>query len=1215
MSIPSKPRLLATSVSLALCVAYGAAASEGVQVESFDRFPGDLNALKENARNPIRVQETEYFIVQLKEEPLATYAGAYSQVSTMADGSETRPQLNLQSIQAREHESFLHVQQRSFVSQIQRRIPQAQMHRQFATVMNAVALEVPKGTSMQEISSMPQVERVYRNEMRYTQMDSSLDLINVADSWASAGGRDNAGEGIRVAVIDGGIRPENPMFAGTNLAPATGLPTDDYCSTTDASFCTDKLIVARYSEPTFLVNDAEYMSPLDLGGHGTHVAGTAVGERTTASIQGGEVEVSGVAPGAYLMVYKALFQTPDERGSGSDVMLVEALEHAIEDGADVINNSWGGGPGMDGTGSVYNEIFTNAEAAGVMIVTAAGNDGPGYQTVGCPGCVEAGLTVAASSTGRSFSSSVTYGSEVWSATPGSGDFSLTEEVTATFFLAENVDEENILGCSAYPDGSLDGSIVLVDRGECAFTDKATNAQAAGAVAIIVGNNEEGTISMSMPGVTLPSVSILQEDAAALREAYSEGSEITVGALESVIDETQVNTLADFSSRGQNGNNSFLKPEITAPGVAILSADSPDRVGEFGQKSGTSMASPHVAGAAAVLRQLRPELDAYEIKSILMGTAINDVVNNHDNESLATPFGQGAGLLNVAGAENANFVIDGPSLVDPACQSSCDLERTITNISDAELTLTVEAAQFSNRYVTATFATEGGDASELLELTIAAGESATFTTSIDSRFADDGWNFGSIHVSAGADSTQTFPIAIASERQDDARVLTTTVTSGEPTWGSLAEVETRFSSPLNGEEVSLTVDLPENFEATDIEVSETSATGTHEVTDGVLTWTGTFQSAVDGSGLVAATGPSGSILDMDASALLIAPSPFGCSAQLCDEVGIPLTGLGDVGGITFNGTNYSSITVFDNGLIAAGDQSATQATFENLELPSTENPNNLIAPFWTDLVIGGAVGGEMYFAVAAFEGTDYLVIEWNEAKLWTSSVSASDPSYTLSVWLPLGEEQNDILFNYTAIPAIPTFLSVGMEDISGSSGFTYHYNGDGGDVTEGSALAGQLLVQDSGVVVNYDLPLEHAQHLTAETQWNTEVTIDVLDAASIVADQSMVTASALVDEVTYNSRAPLIIEPTGNVGVELVGSVEGGDVSVSNGVISFTPDKTFKGEQVIRYVLSDEASNTSSEYEVTVTVAPRDADKWYEGSLGWLFMCFVAMFGYRRFNRK
>ncbi|MGS0724478.1 S8 family serine peptidase, partial [Shewanella sp. 30m-9] len=168
----------------------------------------------------------------------------------------------------------------------------------------------------------------------------------------------------------------------------------------------------RWSQPTFQVCPDEYMSPLGFGGHGTHVAGTAVGNKVETTFQGVDVTLSGVAPAAYLMAYKALYSKADcTGGSGSNIMLMEALEHAVNDGADVINNSWGGGAGADPSSSPYKTMFEAAEAAGIVVVSAAGNDGNTAKTVGCPGCIESGITVANSTTGRYFANSFNTGGD------------------------------------------------------------------------------------------------------------------------------------------------------------------------------------------------------------------------------------------------------------------------------------------------------------------------------------------------------------------------------------------------------------------------------------------------------------------------------------------------------------------------------------------------------------------------------------------------------------------------------------------------------------------------------------------------------------------------------------------------------------------------------------------------------------------------------------
>ena len=135
----------------------------------------------------------------------------------------------------------------------------------------------------------------------------------------------------------------------------------DYCRIEggEADFCNNKLIVARAFGPTPSdVHPDEYIgSPLGYDGHGTHVAGTAVGNPIEITYQDNNVSISGVAPAAQLMAYKALWHTADGRGSGTTVALMGALEAAIKDGADVINNSWGGGAGGNPSSSAYLSLI------------------------------------------------------------------------------------------------------------------------------------------------------------------------------------------------------------------------------------------------------------------------------------------------------------------------------------------------------------------------------------------------------------------------------------------------------------------------------------------------------------------------------------------------------------------------------------------------------------------------------------------------------------------------------------------------------------------------------------------------------------------------------------------------------------------------------------------------------------------------------------------
>ena len=120
------------------------------------------------------------------------------------------------------------------------------------------------------------------------------------------------------------------------------------------------------------MDESEVDSPYDRDGHGVHVAGTAVGN-PVVNAQG--TELSGVAPGAYLMAYKALWSDGSGSASGSTSGLIQALDDAVSDGADVINNSWGGTASLSSF-QLYSDVFARIEAAGVVLTTSAGNSGP-----------------------------------------------------------------------------------------------------------------------------------------------------------------------------------------------------------------------------------------------------------------------------------------------------------------------------------------------------------------------------------------------------------------------------------------------------------------------------------------------------------------------------------------------------------------------------------------------------------------------------------------------------------------------------------------------------------------------------------------------------------------------------------------------------------------------------------------------------------------------
>lgn len=333
---------LSIAITAALISSTAIAANTQYSAKSYapELLSADQYRKSQSAPSQIAPQR---FIVELESPSLSMYKGGISTLAATAPAKKGQ-KINVLSSQAHSYSSHLVQEQNKFASALSKVSANTKVERQFKTLFNGVTL-VGQGLSIEQLMAIPGVKAVYPEAMYEINMDASLEVINSQAMWAAVDGMENAGKGIKVAVIDGGIRPENPMFADNGFAAPTGaLPTDDYCSTVDTTFCNNKLIVARWSQPTFPVCADEYMSPLGFGGHGTHVAGTAVGNQVNTTYRGVDVTLSGVAPAAYLMAYKALYSKADcSGGSGSNIMLMEALEHAVNDGADVINNSWGEG--------------------------------------------------------------------------------------------------------------------------------------------------------------------------------------------------------------------------------------------------------------------------------------------------------------------------------------------------------------------------------------------------------------------------------------------------------------------------------------------------------------------------------------------------------------------------------------------------------------------------------------------------------------------------------------------------------------------------------------------------------------------------------------------------------------------------------------------------------------------------------------------------------
>ncbi|MEJ7727943.1 MAG: S8 family serine peptidase [Polyangiaceae bacterium] len=544
--------------------------------------------------------------------------------------------------------------------------PMARLSR-LANVIQVLATD----EAIERIALLPGVLRVERVPRLERSLASAVPLVGAPDVWAPPLGI--RGDGVTIGIIDSGIDYTHADFAGAGTEAAYLANDPDVIE--DGSFPTARVVGGwDFVGDDYNPDGASPVpkpdgDPLDCtkpenseisGGHGTHVAGIAAGNGVLQAglAFAGPYDQSldpaafrvypGVAPGASLMAFKVF------GCDGSTNMLAAALDRAadpnqdgnFDDRVDVVNASLGTSYGL---GSPTNdELIKNLTDVGTLMVVAAGNSGQSFFCMGAPGSAPEVLSVAASADNQFVTLTATGQSGTAEYASAEGGFTarlLDIGPVSGALVATNP----ALGCSPLANAAdVAGKVALIDRGTCPFVQKFDNAVAAGALAVIVVDNDDDALPFAMAGgdpgqYPIVGVMVTQADGNALKASLAAGP-VTVG-----LDPDDpylglgAELLAGFSARGPSPVDGRLKPEIAAPGFAIDSA----RVGsgtEPRRSQGTSMASPMVAGAAALVRQARPELSPYQVKASLMNSALP--LLDLESRQYATSF-VGAGRLDVA----------------------------------------------------------------------------------------------------------------------------------------------------------------------------------------------------------------------------------------------------------------------------------------------------------------------------------------------------------------------------------------------------------------------------------------------------------------------------------------------------------------------------------------------------------------------------------------
>ncbi|MBY5979825.1 S8 family serine peptidase [Ferrimonas balearica] len=1045
----------------------------------------------------------------------------------------------------------------------------------FTSLFNGVVLEGHQ-IDVAQVAAMPWVRAVFPERLFYTNLDTSLEVIDAPGAWRRVGGRDGAGAGVRVAIIDSGIRPEHPMFSSVGFtAPETGMPSDDYCSEQDASFCNGKLIVARWYMPSMSIWQDEHRSPLGFNGHGTHVAAIAVGNRVEVEHKGNRFTLSGVAPGAYLMVYKALFSPAYDptRAMGSNITLLQALEDAVNDGADVINNSWGGGTGLDPAFSPFHEALIAAEAAGVVVVSAAGNAGPEPGTISCPGCVAAGLAVANTTHGRYLGKVLSLGNlpDLY-ALEGTSSIRLNQDLSAPLVAADQVDPANGKGCRPFAQDSFRGSIALVQRGDCPFLDKSEHVRLAGAKALVVDNHQSGEpFGMLMDKARIPAVMVDQASGALLRAALLKGSTAltTISATERpVVSESLVDMVHASSSRGPNGDPNILKPDIAAPGSLILSAVSSQEPGYEGQAvamlTGTSMASPHVAGAAAVLKNLHPNWGAQAIKSALTSSAQTEGLRLPNSTSSPTPFDVGAGRLDLAAAAAAKLTFSATGFSDATCILQCQFSTRVTNRSSGKGTWVV-STELEGAEVT----------TQPTQLVLASGESAELVVTVDSTLAKKGqWLFGRVELTA-ADSHAHLPIAVFPDISDDLNL--TAIYSAEPEHqlGEQAQYHAvLFNRAFNGP-VTVTLDIDDalSIEPDSIETQLLGGLEQEVTVDDQrrrLVWQGRLDQTI---------ASITEVPPLAQNSLASEANRIPCFGS-CDEVSLVYTTTLP---FEFHGRSYNQFTVSSNGFLSPGETKAN-SSWLNHRLPDSLVPNNVIAPFWTDLdlqdedaLTGDGSGGgtlHLYQVKDAAGEVNYLVVDWVGTQL---AGQGDGEGYSFGVWLGVGPQKGHNLLRYYKLGPLPANLTVGVEDVLGAAGVMRYHNGEGVAPKEGDTLKVEMIPAGQ-LAIDFSLSSVLPEAISVTTKEDNPVSVKLLPSGS---HPLVMTAENQENRVEAVRLVDFGIDE--GVSVRVLNAPDAGIVQPQGSSIVYQPEADFSGQDRVRYELLDGGGNALFQQQLVIDV--------------------------------
>jgi len=990
------------------------------------------------------------YLVILDDPAVPTYTGGIAGLQGTSLAVSGGAKLDINSPAVKTYVNYLSEKQNSVLNTAQQRLGRLlDVQHRYAFALNGFSTRLTNAEAT-KFAELPGVKAVQIDMAFKPDTDVSPEWVGATDVWDGIGGGQGVmGEGIVVGIVDTGINMTHTSFEAegddgyVHINPFGDAVYVGWCDPVNSNYkpsykCNNKLIGAwDYADASWGENDG----PWDHHSHGSHTASTVAGNiideaEIVAPTASHTDQISGMAPHANIIAYDVCGD------SCYDTDVVAAVNQAIIDGVDVINESIG--IGGDPFTSNKALAYLNAVAAGIFYARSAGNEGPGAGTVGPEPAWT--FSTAALTHPRKFMNSLV--SMSGGTTPpddlfgegltsgyGPAPIVFAGDYTETLKIGADAEDARLCGmgeAESYPSpweaGTFNGEIVVCDRGYYARVEKGSNVLDAGAGGFVLADDGNGIVGDAH---YLPGLHISQTDGSTLKAwldpTVVQTATITGFWMEYPVDSGDI--MAGFSSRGPSEYD-MLKPDGGAPGVSIWAAYKDQD--ETGLMSGTSMASPHIAGMAALLKALHPTWSPSEIKSALMTTATRENTLKEDGSTPTDPFDVGAGRaqVNVAGAagllfdeSSANFgaanadnasELNVASFAEMECYQSCSWTRTAWNASQWSVTFTALIEEPA-----------GVDLSlDQSVFTLDPGEVMTFTLTADTIEAvQNTWLFGSLtwqsnHVNV---PDAYMPLAIHPTSSTDLNLVTKDASGA--TVDGLGTVVYTLTLANPGSEVmtyTLTDVVPENAQY----ISGSAWGGL--VYDGgteALTYEGTFDPAV--ISLIEEKPPYwyGYVPLSDFF------DPFGFPSN-ADEGGWLISGLD----FWYLGEHYTDAIWSVNGTFEAGTASMSSSGFTNYPVPYPDDGiNNLLAPWWAD--INFEDGGQLYAGTLDDGYYLYDIFEWQAAPEYGTSGTVTA---TFQIWMIPGTSA--IWFVYPENAIDPSWYwggTVGIENKSGTAGDQYY----------------------------------------------------------------------------------------------------------------------------------------------------------------------------------